>query len=48
MMQFGGTKAAFPHLWGDIPARPFLGLSTQDESDILDTISEALAAALTP
>ncbi|HRF12586.1 MAG TPA: phage virion morphogenesis protein [Candidatus Accumulibacter phosphatis] len=23
MQQFGGTKAKFPHLWGDIPARPF-------------------------
>lgn len=23
MHQFGGTKARFPHLWGDIPARPF-------------------------
>ncbi|MCX7172597.1 MAG: phage virion morphogenesis protein [Proteobacteria bacterium] len=22
MQQFGGTKAQFPHLWGDIPARP--------------------------
>ena len=46
MMQFGGTKAAFPHLWGDIPARPFFGLSDENETDILDTISEALAAAL--
>jgi phage gpG-like protein len=24
MQQFGGTKAQFPNLWGDIPARPFL------------------------
>lgn len=24
MMNFGGTKAQFPHLWGDIPARPFM------------------------
>jgi len=23
MQQFGGTKAMFPNLWGDIPARPF-------------------------
>jgi phage virion morphogenesis protein len=48
MMQFGGTKAAFPHLWGDIPARPFLGISSDDETDILDIISEALLSALTP
>ena len=25
MQQFGGTKSEFPHLWGDIPARPFFG-----------------------
>lgn len=31
MMHFGGTKSAFPHLWGDIPARPFLGISTTDK-----------------
>jgi phage virion morphogenesis protein len=48
MMQFGGKKSAFPNLWGDIPARPFFGISDQDRTDILDTISEALAAALTP
>ena len=24
MQQFGGKKAQFPKLWGDIPARPFL------------------------
>lgn len=23
MQQFGGKKSEFPHLWGDIPARPF-------------------------
>lgn len=27
MQQFGGTQAAFPHLWGDIPARPFLPIT---------------------
>lgn len=31
MMHFGGTKAQFPHLWGDIPARPFLGLRAGDD-----------------
>ncbi len=31
MMHFGGTKSAFPHLWGDIPARPFLGISATDK-----------------
>ncbi|GKT21669.1 phage virion morphogenesis protein [Acidovorax sp. SUPP3334] len=34
MMQFGGTKEDFPHLWGDIPARPFVGLSGADEREI--------------
>lgn len=24
MQNFGGTKAQFPNLWGDIPARPFM------------------------
>jgi phage virion morphogenesis protein len=36
MMQFGGTKAEFGRLWGDIPARPFLGLSDDDKQNILD------------
>jgi phage virion morphogenesis protein len=35
MMQYGGTKAQFPHLWGDIPARPFIGLSDEDVRNIL-------------
>lgn len=30
MQQFGGAKSKFPNLWGDIPARPFLGISEQD------------------
>ena len=34
MQQFGGTKAEFPFLWGDIPERPFLGISTDDETEI--------------
>lgn len=36
MQQFGGSKADFPHLWGDIPARPFLGMSEEDKANILD------------
>ena len=35
MQQFGGTTADHPQLWGDIPARPFLGISDADEADIL-------------
>ncbi len=43
--QFGAAKGAFgstskgaPIPWGDIPARPFLGLSDADEADIRDLI----------
>ena len=42
MQQFGGTKAEFPHLWGDIPERPFLGVSKDDEVEILDIIADYL------
>jgi phage virion morphogenesis protein len=42
MMQFGGTKAAFPHLWGNIPARPFIGLSEEDETGLLEIVTEWL------
>lgn len=43
MQQFGGSKSAFPHLWGDIPARPFLGLSDEDERSVLDIITGYLS-----
>jgi phage gpG-like protein len=43
MQQFGGTKSQFPHLWGDIPARPFLGMSDADKTNILDIIGSYLA-----
>ena len=42
MQQFGGTKSQFPHLWGDIPARPFLGISTTDQANILDILGSYL------
>jgi len=42
MMQFGGSRAAFPNLWGDIPARPYLGISEQDETDVLEIIEDWL------
>jgi len=29
MMHFGGKKSAFPHLWGDIPGRPFLPMDIE-------------------
>lgn len=42
MMQFGGTKSEFPNLWGDIPERPFLGISEDDKRDILAIIQRHL------
>lgn len=42
MMQFGGTKAQFPHLWGDIPARPYIGFSEDDKQNTLDLASDYL------
>lgn len=49
IQQFGGTKAQFKNLWGDIPARPFLpirenGFLYSDERDlILEQINRYLA-----
>lgn len=48
MMQFGGTKSKWPHLWGNIPARPFLGMSDEDKQGVMDIATEALQAALQP
>lgn len=52
IQQFGGKKSEFPHLWGDIPARPFLPV-TQDgrlypdeERDIVATINAHLQKAI--
>jgi len=42
MMQFGGTKEEFPHLWGDIPARPYLGISAADKTEVLGIIERHL------
>lgn len=42
MQQFGGQKSKFPHLWGDIPARPFLGISDADEQMIVSTVNDYL------
>lgn len=42
MMQFGGAKSEFPNLWGDIPARPFIGLSEDDETTIVEIVEDWL------
>ena len=46
MQHFGGKKSQFPHLWGDIPARPFLGVSGDDQAQILAIIRNHLEGAL--
>lgn len=55
VMQGGAAKGAFgadshgrPIPWGTIPARIWLGLSDQDERNILDIVDEYLEGALTP
>lgn len=48
MQQYGGTKAQFPHLWGDIPARPFFplrpdgSLYPQEEAKLVDRLRQYL------
>lgn len=42
---FGHDRRGHPLPWGDIPARPFVGLSKEDEQAVLETIAEALEQA---
>ncbi len=44
---FGKTKGDKSIPWGDIPARPFLGLSAADERDIVDIVHDHLQDAWT-
>lgn len=51
--QFGAARGAFgttargaPIPWGDIPARPFLGLSPADRAAVLDIVAEWLDGAV--
>ena len=53
--QFGAAQGAFgrtsrngPIPWGNIPARPFLGVSAEDQTNILETIAEALTRSAAP
>lgn len=46
MLNFGGKKSEYPHLWGDIPAREFVGLSDEDQTEILDILARHLRNAL--
>lgn len=43
MQQFGGRRAQYPHLWGDIPARPFLGVSDADRAEIAAIVRRHLS-----
>lgn len=45
--QFGKTKRGAPIPWGNIPARPFLGIGEHDKVSILDVIHIHLAKAAT-
>lgn len=52
VQQFGAGKGAFgqtsrggPIPWGNIPARPFLGISAEDEPLMLDIVSEWISNA---
>ena len=46
--QFGKTGRGRPIPFGDIPARPFLGLSKDDEDNITDIINEYLEGLIRP
>lgn len=41
---FGKTKSGSLIPWGDIPARPFLGISGEDRTEILDILGDFLSA----
>lgn len=46
IQQEGGLKSAYPHLWGNIPARPYLGLSDDDEQVVREILQEHLVGPL--
>lgn len=43
--EFGATKRGAPIPWGDIPARPFLGVSDDTRSDIVHALNRRVGAA---
>lgn len=45
---FGRTSRGGPIPWGNIPARPILGLSDSDRTGVLEIIAEYLSGAVTP
>lgn len=40
-----GTKKGFPIPWGNVPARPFLGVSAEDKTEILDILRTKILGA---
>lgn len=47
VQQFGASAREFGKApWGDIPARPFLGVSAEDERNILDVLRGYFAEAI--
>lgn len=44
--QFGLSSRNTPLPWGNIPARPFLGISNSNQSEILDLLKDHIANAL--
>ncbi|MGP1664485.1 MAG: phage virion morphogenesis protein [Rhodanobacter sp.] len=43
--QYGRTKRNGPIPWGNIPARPFIGVSNDDATAVLDIVSEHIQSA---
>ena len=50
VMQFGAAKGSLGKgaPWGNIPARPFLGLSEEDKGGVVDIVGEWLERAAMP
>lgn len=44
--QYGNTRRKQPIPFGDIPARPILGISSDDEDMIIETISDYLRSVI--
>lgn len=44
--KFGATRRGVPIPWGDIPARPFLGIGERDKEAIIDVFNAHLFAAI--
>ncbi len=42
MMHYGGSKAMFPNLWGDIPPRPYMGMNDDDRASVLNIINRIM------